>query len=147
MAAVIVAAGAVLVLAEVVPALARLADLAERQARLDGAPIRPEVRAVLDELRASARVAQRRAAAELVAATSLAGPCSTPGTPERSDPVSESTLLSARAVAQALGCSTRNVRALATRGSLPGTRGPAGEWLFDPTDVARWMRQRDEDIA
>src|SRR5687768_6869864 len=43
-------------------------------------------------------------------------------------------MLTTQEVAQRLGCSTRNVRALAERGALPAKR--AGRtWLFDVVDV------------
>jgi hypothetical protein len=46
-------------------------------------------------------------------------------------------------VAAVLGCSTRNTRALARRGSLSGQPSKAG-WLFDPVDVAAFVAAREE---
>jgi hypothetical protein len=66
----------------------------------------------------------------------------TPGMP-RSTPDDEPETLSSMEVARIVGCSTRNVRALAQRGSLRGRRTTSG-WLFDPVDVAAFNAARKE---
>lgn len=70
--------------------------------------------------------------------------CSADGTPERSmDPVAGLSLRDLVDVAEAaelLGCSPRNVRALARRGSLPPVR--RSPLLFDRVDVENRAHQR-----
>lgn len=50
-------------------------------------------------------------------------------------------LLSTAEVAAALGCSARNVRALAERGAIPAVR-QGRAWGFDPADVAELVARR-----
>jgi len=50
-------------------------------------------------------------------------------------------LLSTAEVATQLGCSARNVRALAERGALPAVRN-GRVWGFDPVDVAELVAAR-----
>lgn len=60
--------------------------------------------------------------------------------PERFVDVGSFTL-TAMDVADLLGCTATNVRALCRRGSLPGVR-TAGGWLLDPADVAAYLSRR-----
>lgn len=50
-------------------------------------------------------------------------------------------LLSTAEVAKRLGCTARNVRALAERGAIPATRNGRA-WGFDPADVAELVAAR-----
>jgi len=61
-------------------------------------------------------------------------PAVDPGTRVRS-PSEERASMDVMAVAKVLGCSPRNVRGLAERGSLPGSKGRGGRWAFRRVDV------------
>lgn len=64
----------------------------------------------------------------------------TPGIPD--SPQHETTdVLTTTEVAARLGCSTRNVRALAERGALPGRR-VGRSWTFDAVDVQEYIDTR-----
>ena len=53
-------------------------------------------------------------------------------------------MLTTTEVASRLGCSTRNVRALAERGALPGRR-LGRSWTFDAVDVQDYIDKRRTD--
>ena len=60
---------------------------------------------------------------------------------EANDRTLDETLLSTNEVARRLGCSARNVRALAERGAIPAVRNGRA-WGFDPVDVAELVAAR-----
>lgn len=95
--------------------------------------IDPELDAVLHAVSTAGSVyaAHRDAAERGNAELPRPAPCA----PSRHDS------LDAQAVAQRLGCSTRNVRYLALRGRLPGQR-VGDRWIFDPEDVAEYAGRR-----
>ena len=64
----------------------------------------------------------------------------TPGIPE-SEEREITAVLTTTEVATRLGCSTRNVRALAARGALPGRR-VGRTWTFDAVDVQDYIDTR-----
>ncbi len=102
-----------------------VAVLLERGARdverSSGAPVPPFVHRLLAELR-------------------LAGADLPPGIPGEGRPVTVPTM-SATAAANLLGITSRAVRGLAHRETLPGVLTPAG-WRFDPDDVAAYRAAR-----
>jgi len=101
-----------------------------RDADAQGRDVDPEVRRTIEEI--------EQVSAEWRASGS--------GSPEVPDVTAdaESVIVGAmttRDVADRYGCSERNVRQLAARGSLPGRRSK-GAWLFDPHDVAELLKRR-----
>ena len=64
----------------------------------------------------------------------------TPGIPQ-SGGSGTTDVLTTTEVASRLGCSTRNVRALAERGALPGRR-VGRSWTFDAVDVQEYIETR-----
>lgn len=119
----------VLVPASAAAWLAKAGELLAFECRRDGSRLPVEVATVFDECARVARVRRVQATAALSVPV---------GTPERSAEACSGTL-SAMEVAVVLGCSSRNVRALAARGSLPGER-LRGRWSFDPADIADYRR-------
>jgi excisionase family DNA binding protein len=130
---------AVLLSARVCARLDAIVDAVDRQSRLDGLPLPPEVRAALDGIRAAGRTYRSAARAALPTATADSGSTGSAATP-RSVKVGDMTTT---AVAAQLKTGERNVRDLAARGALPGRRvGRA--WLFDAVDVAEYLDTRQE---
>ena len=65
------------------------------------------------------------------------------GIPHEDEPAITA-VLTTQEVAQRLGCSTRNVRALAERGALPAKRA-GRSWVFDAVDVQEYIDTRRTD--
>lgn len=103
-----------------------------RQLLDDGMHVDPDVMAWVEAVRAEARDSATQRDTET-------------GRSEYPDELGVEPLphgIDAQEAARRLGCSRRNVTALARRGSLPG-RHVGGRWLFDPEDVDQYWRQRD----
>jgi excisionase family DNA binding protein len=116
--------------------MATAGRLLRQQARRDGTRLPPEVEALLDNFEFRHRAARARALDRLAESDGV--PL---GTSERSDEDQVFTLTVVD-VAQILGCSRRNVTALASRGSLPGARRSEG-WRFAPGDVHAFQVHRE----
>lgn len=126
----------VLVTPPVASRLARpLVDLL-RQCAARGERIPDDVAATVRALEIAGRAYRAHAAAEIARSES--------GTSERSEANGAAMVssLSTREVAHMLGTGSRNVTALARRGTLPGRSTSAG-WLFDADDVAELVRSRE----
>ncbi len=105
-----------------------------RKARDEGQSLDVELVATVKHLEdAGEAFAAARAAVQRSAAGTL-------GIPPYDPPVTMA-LMSTADVAQRLGCGTRNVRALAERGTLPGRR-VGSVWSFDPADVEHYLERR-----
>lgn len=109
----------------------RALQLLAAECRRDGHRLPAEAVAILESCKTLARA--RRAQPP-------PAPRVPTGTSERSGEEASRTLRSVD-VATRLGCSARNVTALAQRGSLPGVF-IAGRWSFDPAAVADFEAKR-----
>ena len=116
--------------------LSKLQMAEMRRARDRGERLDPElVKTVLAIEEAGRQYATTRVLGALAA--SDPGP---PGIPQSGDhEITE--LLTTTEVASRLGCSTRNVRALAERGALAGRR-VGRSWTFDAVDVQEYIDAR-----
>ncbi len=110
------------------PPLRRLA----REAQRNGEHLGPELTATLQAIDEAARAYEMEAADRLarMAEGSAGG---THGIPHQGAPANLCPM-TAKQVAERLGCSPRNVTERARRGSLPG-RLVGRSWVFDPLDV------------
>ena len=116
--------------------LSRLLLTEMRRARDRGERLDPElVRTVLAIERAGREYATRRVLGALAASDD-----GTTGIPP-ADEHETTAVLTTTEVASRLGCSTRNVRALAERGALPGRR-VGRSWTFDVVDVQEYIDTR-----
>ena len=119
--------------------LSRLLMAEMRRARDRGERLDPDlVRTILAIDDAGREYANRRVLGALAASAD-----GTPGIPQ-TDESARTDLLTTTEVARRLECSTRNVRALAERGALPGRRVNR-TWLFDPVDVDEYIETRRTD--
>lgn len=109
--------------------VARGLELLAAECRRDGHRLPVEAVAILEDCQTLARARRAQPAPEVPT-----------GTSERSEQEGSRTLRSVD-VATRLGCSARNVTALAQRGSLPGVF-VAGRWSFDPAAVAAFEAKR-----
>lgn len=116
--------------------LSKLLMAEMRRARDRGERLDPElVRTVLAIDEAGREYATRRVLGALAASDD-----GTTGIPQAGD--RETTdVLTTTEVASRLECSTRNVRALAERGALPGRR-VGRSWTFDAVDVQEYIETR-----
>lgn len=134
--------------------MARLLVAELRRARDNGERLDPELIATIRAIEAAGRAyATRRIDAALAAdgddpveATSSVPPADDGERPApEPDPESvghvAGVAMSTAAVAARLGCSERNVRALADRGALAGRR-VGRTWVFDPVDVEEYAAAR-----
>ena len=107
-----------------------------RRARDRGEHLDPDlVKTVLAIDAAGREYATRRVLNALAASADGMG-----GIPPRDEPATND-MLTTTEVATRLGCSPRNVRALAERGALPGRR-VGRSWTFDVVDVQEYIDAR-----
>lgn len=111
---------------------AELMDHGATRLRQNEIDLRPE----LAELITVARIAGQRNAEARLGGTPGIPP---PGPAATISPV----MMTTAQTATLLGCSERNVRALADRTTLPGRRHRRG-WSFHPDEVAAYMATREE---
>ncbi|HUR48306.1 MAG TPA: helix-turn-helix domain-containing protein [Acidimicrobiales bacterium] len=130
---------AVLVTGAVAYRLSRLLMAEMRRARDRGERLDPDlVATVLAIDEAGREYATRRVLGALAA--SADGSTGIPSSDDRET----NDVLTTTEVAERLGCSTRNVRALAERGALPGRR-VGRSWTFDLVDVQEYIDARRTD--
>lgn len=116
--------------------LSKLLMAEMRRARDRGERLDPDlVQTVLAIDEAGREYATRRVLGALAASDD-----GTPGIPHADDRAITDVLTTTQ-VASRLGCSTRNVRALAERGALPGRR-VGRSWTFDAVDVQDYIETR-----
>lgn len=106
-----------------------------RELAAEGATLDPEVVEVVRAL----QLAASRYAAERV--TAKDGSRGLPRAPQPR-PLGYD-WLTARQVADRLGCKVRNVADLRARGRIAGTQELGGQWRYDPVSVAEYAQERD----
>ena len=116
--------------------LSKLLMAEMRRARDRGERIDPELVNTVLAIEAAGREYATRRVLDALAASDDGSPgIPPPGDREITD------VLTTTEVASRLGCSTRNVRALAERGALPGRR-VGRSWTFDVVDVQEYIESR-----
>jgi excisionase family DNA binding protein len=104
-----------------------------REAANEGQLVHPEVLQVGEALSSAARHHQQASAARHAA----------PAPPGTASPCSQGDPITTTEAAERIGCTQRNVRALADRGTLPGERTARG-WELDPAGVDAYSVHRAE---